>query len=266
MNGENYRVIFKGEIREGENIEDVKSKLASELNLEIDKIERLFSKGAVIVKKGANLGTCEKIKSVFDRAGAICVIEKEKNVGEKTNGPVPPPIPAEIVTGSAMNARPPVKKADERFCENCGAIVKINSLACHVCGKKFSGKKSMPGCAIAAIVLAVIMFVLAIIGILAAIAIPNFIAYRNKALNVSARTELTIVAAAEDQYYAKHDRYTTDLEDLGYEPGQKNITIAIVSADSECFEAVAELKGRNKELRIDCSKKIWEVGKSPGSR
>jgi competence protein ComGC len=264
MNGEKYRVIFKGEIAEGKILEDVKAKLSSELKLGRDKIEILFSKSAVVIKKGTQLETCEKIKKAFNRAGAICIIEKEKDVETEKKGPIPPPIPDGQISGSLMNEGRPVKKADERFCETCGAIVKINSLACPACGKQFKGKKSMPGCAIAAIIVAVVMFVIAILGILAAIAIPNFISYRNKALEASARMELTMVAAAEEQYYARYNVYTTDIEALEYEPARERITVRVVSADNECFEVVAELQGLGKDLRINCRNEIWETEKSPG--
>ena len=264
MNGEKYRVIFRGRIAGGEILEDVKERLASELKLGRDKIDMLFSKNAVVIKKGAQLGTCEKIKNAFNRAGAICVIEKEKNMETEKRGPVPPPLPDGPIQHSTMNEGLPAKKADERYCEACGATVKINSLACPVCGKKFKEKKSMPGCAIVAIVLAVGMVVIAILGILAAIAIPNFIAYRNKALDASARMELTNIAAAEEQYRSRYDVYTTDLEALGYAPSNERITIRIVHADDECFEAVAEVQGHGKELRINCRSEIWETERSPG--
>ena len=263
MNGEKYRVIFRGEIAEGELLEDVKDKLASELKLGRDKIDKLFSKSAVIIKKGAQLGACEKIRDAFTRAGAICVIEEEKNMEIESRGPVPPPLPDGPIQHSTVDEGMPAKKADERYCEACGAIVKINSLACPVCGKKLKETKSMPGCAIVAIVLAVGMVFIAILGILAAIAIPNFIAYRNKALDASARMELTNVAAAEEQYRSRYDVYTTDLEALGYAPSNERIIIRIVHADDECFEAVAELKDLGKEIRINCRSEIWETERSP---
>jgi type II secretory pathway pseudopilin PulG len=46
------------------------------------------------------------------------------------------------------------------------------------------------------------MIVIAIIGILAAIAIPNFIAYRNKAFCSAAESDANNIAAAISDYYA----------------------------------------------------------------
>jgi type IV pilus assembly protein PilA len=47
-----------------------------------------------------------------------------------------------------------------------------------------------------------LMIVIAIIGILAAIAIPNFIAYRNKSYCSKAESDANNVAAAISDYYA----------------------------------------------------------------
>jgi type IV pilus assembly protein PilA len=47
-----------------------------------------------------------------------------------------------------------------------------------------------------------LMIVIAIIGILAAIAIPNFIAYRNKAFCSAAESDAHTIAAALADYYA----------------------------------------------------------------
>ncbi len=63
-----------------------------------------------------------------------------------------------------------------------------------------------------------LMIVIAIIGILAAIAIPNFIAYRNKAFCSAAETDGGTIAAAIADYYAVPSRVTyppTIVADLG---------------------------------------------------
>jgi type IV pilus assembly protein PilA len=49
--------------------------------------------------------------------------------------------------------------------------------------------------------------VLAIFGILAAIAIPQYSGYRERAYNASAIGELRNIAAAEESYFANHQQY-----------------------------------------------------------
>ncbi len=52
-----------------------------------------------------------------------------------------------------------------------------------------------------------LMIVVAIIGILAAIAIPQFAAYRAKAFNASAQADLRNLMTAEEAYYASETEY-----------------------------------------------------------
>jgi type IV pilus assembly protein PilA len=61
-----------------------------------------------------------------------------------------------------------------------------------------------------------LMIVIAIIGILAAIAIPNFIAYRNKSFCSQAESDASGLAAAVADYFAIPSHTTTPTEsDLG---------------------------------------------------
>jgi type IV pilus assembly protein PilA len=59
-----------------------------------------------------------------------------------------------------------------------------------------------------------LMIVIAIIGILAAIAIPQFNAYRARSFNAGANTDLRNAMTAQEGYYTDHDTYTDDAADL----------------------------------------------------
>jgi type IV pilus assembly protein PilA len=66
-----------------------------------------------------------------------------------------------------------------------------------------------------------LMIVIAIIGILAAIAIPQFTAYRQRGFNAAAQTDLRNAATAQEAYYTDGQTYTAVLGDLtprGYTP------------------------------------------------
>ncbi|MDX8376912.1 MAG: prepilin-type N-terminal cleavage/methylation domain-containing protein [Mariprofundales bacterium] len=54
-----------------------------------------------------------------------------------------------------------------------------------------------------------LMIVVAIIGILAAIAIPQFASYRAKAFNSSAQADLRNAMTAEESYFAENQAYFT---------------------------------------------------------
>ena len=54
-----------------------------------------------------------------------------------------------------------------------------------------------------------LLVVVAIIGILASVAIPQFSTYRMKAGNATAKSDLRNVVSAEEAYYSDHIEYTT---------------------------------------------------------
>jgi prepilin-type N-terminal cleavage/methylation domain-containing protein len=59
-----------------------------------------------------------------------------------------------------------------------------------------------------------LMIVIAIIGILAAIAIPQFAAYRQRAYISALESDAHSYANAQEAYYADNDRYCTTIADL----------------------------------------------------
>ncbi|WP_028323672.1 type IV pilin protein [Desulfatirhabdium butyrativorans] len=61
-----------------------------------------------------------------------------------------------------------------------------------------------------------LMIVVAIIGILAAIAIPNFMNYQCKAKQSEAKSNLGNIRTAEEAYYAEKDSYGATLGDIGF--------------------------------------------------
>ncbi len=62
-----------------------------------------------------------------------------------------------------------------------------------------------------------LMIVIAIIGILAAVAIPQFSLYRTRSFNAAAAADLRNAALAMEAYYTDHGRYTSDKDKLiGY--------------------------------------------------
>lgn len=112
---------------------------------------------------------------------------------------------------------------NSRFCVHCGAPITTLSpqspvLTCSACGKSFAnpflpkpsgGTSPMWLLAILAVPVGV-----AVIGILAAIAIPNFIRFRQRSQQVECKTTLKELAAAEASFFATNARYTSDLTEL----------------------------------------------------
>jgi prepilin-type N-terminal cleavage/methylation domain-containing protein len=72
-----------------------------------------------------------------------------------------------------------------------------------------------------------LMIVIAIIGILAAIAIPQFTAYRQRGFNAAAQSDLRNAATAQEAYYTDGQTYssvTADLTTRGY-TASSNVTM-----------------------------------------
>ena len=60
-----------------------------------------------------------------------------------------------------------------------------------------------------------LMIVIAIIGILAAIAIPQFSAYRQRSHNSAAQADLRNAATAQEAYYVDNSGYTSNITGSG---------------------------------------------------
>jgi type IV pilus assembly protein PilA len=59
-----------------------------------------------------------------------------------------------------------------------------------------------------------LLIVIAIIGILAAIAIPQFSAYRKRSYNSAAQSDLKNACTAQEAYYLDAETYTSDISNL----------------------------------------------------
>lgn len=67
-----------------------------------------------------------------------------------------------------------------------------------------------------------LMIVVAIIGILAAIAIPNFIRFQAKSKQSEAKTNLKAIFTAQKAYFGEKDKYVTDFKVVGFDPEPGN--------------------------------------------
>lgn len=67
-----------------------------------------------------------------------------------------------------------------------------------------------------------LMIVVAIIGILAAIAIPNFIRFQARAKQSEVKGNLKSIFTAERSYYQEHDKYSAYIRSIGFAPERGN--------------------------------------------
>jgi type IV pilus assembly protein PilA len=78
-----------------------------------------------------------------------------------------------------------------------------------------------------------LMIVVAIIGILAAIAIPNFIKFQAKSKQSEAKTNLKSIFTAQKAFYGEKDRFSTTFGIIGFAPEKGNrYTYAVGGTDT----------------------------------
>ncbi len=110
-----------------------------------------------------------------------------------------------------------------RFCVHCGAPITNLSpqspvLTCAACGKSFANpfvaKPTGGGVPGWLLVVLAAPFAIAVIGILAAIAIPNFIRFRQRAQQNACRSTLREIATAQATTFTSTGHYASDLASL----------------------------------------------------
>ena len=90
-----------------------------------------------------------------------------------------------------------------------------------------------------------LMIVVVIIGILAAIAYPNYRDFTARAYRNEAKAALLKIATNQERFYLNNNQYTTDMSDLGFSTDCPSFTdsttysVCITAADSNTFTAVA---------------------------
>ncbi|UCE35833.1 MAG: prepilin-type N-terminal cleavage/methylation domain-containing protein [Deltaproteobacteria bacterium] len=98
-----------------------------------------------------------------------------------------------------------------------------------------------------------LMIVIAIIGILAAIAIPQFSAYRKRSYNSSATADLRNAATAQEAYYVDEETYTSNINNLTGSYGlytSKSVKFYSVAGDVDSYVMRSYHTSGDKTYRI----------------
>ena len=81
-----------------------------------------------------------------------------------------------------------------------------------------------------------LMIVVAIIGILSAIAIPNFMKFQARSKQSEAKSNLKALFTAQRSYFQEKDKYLTELNVLGFKPERGNRYTYINAAACSSYE------------------------------
>jgi prepilin-type N-terminal cleavage/methylation domain-containing protein len=99
-----------------------------------------------------------------------------------------------------------------------------------------------------------LMIVIAIIGILAAIAIPQFSAYRTRSYNSAANSDLRNACTAQEAYYVDEQTYASALGNItGSAYGlytSENVTITVSGGDANGYTMSASHSSGNKTWTV----------------
>jgi hypothetical protein len=87
MTSNRYKVIFDGKIVKGRRLEEVKRNLALFYKIDSKKIERLFAKRPIVIRKDADPHTAIKYRRAFEKAGVICEIVPIVNLNRRHHPP-----------------------------------------------------------------------------------------------------------------------------------------------------------------------------------
>ena len=98
-----------------------------------------------------------------------------------------------------------------------------------------------------------LMIVVAIIGILAAIAIPNFMNYQCKAKQSEAKANLGNIRTAEEAYRAEYDTYSSSTGNIGFALSGNAKYAYTIAAGASTFTATAAASSLGDKWTINQS-------------
>jgi type IV pilus assembly protein PilE len=90
-----------------------------------------------------------------------------------------------------------------------------------------------------------LLIVIVIIGIMAAIAYPNYRQFSDRAKRTEAKAALLQIAQNQERFYLQNNTYTTDMTQLGFPVNcgfitdSESYSVCVTAADANDFTAVA---------------------------
>ncbi|WP_137970891.1 type IV pilin protein [Pseudomonas sp. F(2018)] len=104
-----------------------------------------------------------------------------------------------------------------------------------------------------------VMMVIGIIGILAAIAIPNYTEYLNRSKRSEGKALLIEIAARQERFYAQNTRYVTDSANIAQLAMHKT-SGTVVSSENGYYEVTVSTSAGDGGYTLTATQKIGDVG------
>jgi TM2 domain-containing membrane protein YozV len=89
-----------------------------------------------------------------------------------------------------------------------------------------------------------------LIGIMAAISIPAYMSYVGRARLTS---ELNNLLIAEQAYFSERGTYSSNMHELNLNISNPEVSIELINADTNCFEATATHSKSKEQISVDCN-------------
>jgi hypothetical protein len=95
---EKYRLVFRGEVLDGQHRAVVKRRLAESLKLTDEQAEKLFSGAAVVLKKSVDVGMAARYQALFKQAGGRLRVHSLAPAAATDNPDLPTPFIPDAAT------------------------------------------------------------------------------------------------------------------------------------------------------------------------
>ena len=118
----NYNIIFEGNISSGYKIQDVKRNLAALLKIDEKKVDILFAKPRVVLKRGLDHDSAQKYRNALLKAGAICMVKADagRTSARPMERAVPPDVSAQALKQTVPG--PVVSRSSNKFTEDAANL------------------------------------------------------------------------------------------------------------------------------------------------
>lgn len=122
MQGDLYRIVFKGEIVPGHEISKVKDNFSRLFKIEEPVLEKLFSGRSLVIKNDIDYETAERWRNALESTGVLCIVETKEKAGPEDHGD-PDALSRSVQQGETVSRnkgnREDNKEQLRKFAESC---------------------------------------------------------------------------------------------------------------------------------------------------